>query len=359
MFDQSKLKSMDVFGEKTTRGEMHSSILHWFVRGLCLTILLAPALAHSNPYLAKPGEAPVTVYVSTCAVTGGFIHLYIALDQKLFEKYGINVKHVVIRGGTNVNLAALGTDEVQFLYCAADSTIPGMATGRDATLIASPLVGLPYLIIARKEIRTVQDLKGKIIGISQIGGRAGEIARMVIKNGGLDPDRDVTYLAVGGTMSRLAALSGGRVHAAPISRGVMPMAEEKGLKVLEVEPIPLIIDALWTTRKYAEDNPDVIGRVAKAYVAGIAAIVKDKQKALDVLRKYMRTADFKTLDSSYEVYVKGLDKVPIPDDKAFQNTLEITYRVAPKLAGIDIKKHLYFAPVQRLKEEGYIDRLYK
>src|SRR5512132_4152987 len=161
---------MELFGITTAQDEVYQSIRQRFTRVLCLTVLLLPALAHSNPYLPKPGEAPVTVYVSTCAVTGGFIHLYTALDQKIFEKYGINVKHVVIRGGTNVNLAALGTDEVQFLYCAADSTIPGMATGRDATLIASPLVGLPYLIIARKEIRTVQDLKGKTIGVGTVAG---------------------------------------------------------------------------------------------------------------------------------------------------------------------------------------------
>jgi ABC-type nitrate/sulfonate/bicarbonate transport system substrate-binding protein len=164
---------------------------------------------------------------------------------------------------------------------------------------------------------------------------------------------------VGGTLSRLAALAGNRVQAAPISRGVVPMAEEKGLNVLEVEPIPLIIDALWTTRKYADDNPDVVGRVARAYVAGIAAILKDKPKSLAVLRKYMRTADAKALESSYDVYVKGLDKVPIPDLKAIQNTLDITYRIAPKLAGVDLKKHLYFGPIQRLKDEGYIDRLYR
>jgi hypothetical protein len=77
---------------------------------------------------------------------------------------------VVIRAGTNINLAALGTDEVQFLYCAADSTLPGMAAGRDAILIASPLVGLPYVIIARKEIRAVQDLKGKSIGVGSVAG---------------------------------------------------------------------------------------------------------------------------------------------------------------------------------------------
>ena len=73
----------------------------------------------------------------------------------------------------------------------------------------------------------------------------------------------------------------------------------------------------------------------------------------------MRTRDAKAVQSSYEVYAKDLDKVPIPNDKAIQNTLDITYRLAPKLAGMDIKRYLYFGAVQRLKEEGYIDRLYK
>jgi len=139
----------------------------------------------------------------------------------------------------------------------------------------------------------------------------------------------------------------------------VPTAEEKGLKILEVEPIPLIIDALWTTRKYAEENPDVINRVARAYVTGIAIVLKERQKTLEVIRRYMRTGDAKAVQSSYEVYAKDLDKVPIPNDKAIQNTLDITYRLVPKLAGMDIKRYLYFGAVQRLKEEGYIDRLYK
>src|SRR5262249_11412877 len=79
---------MNWFGGRIARDEIHSSIQRWFVRVFSVTILLAPALTHSNPYLVKPGEAPVSVYVSTCAVTGGFIHLYTALDQKIFEKYG-------------------------------------------------------------------------------------------------------------------------------------------------------------------------------------------------------------------------------------------------------------------------------
>jgi NitT/TauT family transport system substrate-binding protein len=200
------------------------SIRHWIACVLCLTILLLPARTHSNPYLAKPGEAPVTVYVSTCAVTGGFIHFYTALDQKIFEKYGINVKHVVIRGGTNVNLAALGTDDVQFLYCAADSTIPGMATGRDATLIASPLVGFPYLIIARKEIRTVQDLKGKTIGVGTVAGLPYQLLKAFVKKFGLE---DMQIRPLGGSQpERYNALLQGVIHAAPFT----PPMDARGIK---------------------------------------------------------------------------------------------------------------------------------
>ena len=97
----------------------------------------------------------------------------------------------------------------------------------------------------------------------------------------------------------------------------------------------------------------------RAYVSAIAAIVRERPRALGVLRKYMRGADAKTLDSAYEVYLNGLDRAPIPSDRAIQNTLDLSYRIAPKLAGMDVKKVLYFGAIQRLKEEGFIDRLYK
>jgi NitT/TauT family transport system substrate-binding protein len=241
----------------------------------------------------------------------------------------------------------------------AVSALSAVAAGADIVLLASAKNLLPYVFAVAKEVKRFADLKGRIVAVSQVGGRAGEIARMVFKNNGLDPDKDITYLAVGGTVSRLAALSGGRVQAAPISKGMVPAAEEKGLNILDVEPIPLIIDALWTTRKYAEENPALINRVLRSYVAGIATVIKERPRSLAVLRKYMKTADAKSLESSYDVYVNGLERVPLPNDKAIQNTLDLSYRMAPKLVGLDVKKHLYFAPVQRLKEEGYIEKLYR
>ncbi len=68
--------------------------------------LITPLTASANPYLAKPGEPSVTAHVSTCANSGGFIHLYTAIDSGLFDKYGLKVDQRFISGSA-MNLAAL------------------------------------------------------------------------------------------------------------------------------------------------------------------------------------------------------------------------------------------------------------
>src|SRR5262249_48785786 len=127
---------------------------------ICFTVLIDARgeFAHANPYLAKAGEPVVKTRVGTCAVTGGFIHLYTALHNRIFDKYGINTEHVVLRGGV-VAMAALGSDEIQFLYCNADTNIVRIATGADGKLVASPLVGLPYVVLAREYITKPAELK--------------------------------------------------------------------------------------------------------------------------------------------------------------------------------------------------------
>jgi hypothetical protein len=80
-----------------------------------------------------------------------------------------------------------------------------MATGRDATLIASPLVGLPYLIIARTEIRTVQDLKGKTMGVCTIAGLSYQLLKAFVKKFSLE-DMQIRFL--GGSQSSREAFRG-------------------------------------------------------------------------------------------------------------------------------------------------------
>ena len=298
------------------------------------------------------------LYISYPGLTGGPLPCGSPRRVGILKEYGIDAKLVYMEGG-RLSIQSLLSGTTQFMTGDAVSALSAIAGGADIVLLASAKNVLPYVFAVAKDVRRPADLKGKIIATSQIGGRAGEIARMAIHNMGLDPDKDVTYLAVGGTMSRLAALGTGKVHAAPISHVVVPIAEERGLRIMQIESIPFIIDALWTSRKYADENPRVVQNVVRAYTRAIAVLVKDRDKSLEVLRKYMRTSDPRVVQNGYERYKEELDRVPIPSEKAIKNTLEISHRVAPKLAGIDIKRYLYFGPVQRLAEEGFIDRLYK
>src|SRR2546430_13813018 len=96
------------------------------------------------------------------------MHLYTALDNRIFDKYGIATEHVVLRGGA-VAMAALASDEIQFLYCNADINVVRIATGADGKLVASLLLGLPYVLLARRDIKTPAGLKGKSIGITRAG----------------------------------------------------------------------------------------------------------------------------------------------------------------------------------------------
>src|SRR5215467_15784649 len=163
---------------------------------LAFLLSLVPSVVIANPYLAKPGERPISMRVSTCAVSGGFVHLYTGLDYGLFEKYGIKLENIFIRGSAQ-NLTALATDEVQFTYCASDAIIPGIAAGIEVKIVASPLVKLPYVLITRKEVRRPEDLKGKALGIARAGDLSDRLSRAVVKKLGVSPEA-VTIHPIGG-----------------------------------------------------------------------------------------------------------------------------------------------------------------
>jgi ABC-type nitrate/sulfonate/bicarbonate transport system substrate-binding protein len=281
--------------------------------------LFAPGPAAANPYLAKPGEAPVNIRIATCAVSGGFIHLYTALDNGLFEKYGIKANHIYIRG-SGISLAALSADEIQFLYCAADGTIPGMATGIEGRLVAAPLVGLPYVLLARKDIKRPEDLKGKSIGVTRPGDLSFRLSRALLKKFSLS-EAEVNLRPVGGSQSeRYNAMVQDIIQAIIITPPLDVRGKRDGFNLiyrLNDLNLPFIYSSLHSNPKTIQEKPHIVQRFVAAMAESVEFVEKNPVKAKAAVSKALKLKDEDALQSSYDAYAKSIinRRMLVPGDQ--------------------------------------------
>lgn len=276
---------------------------------ILLAFLVSPYLARGNPYLAKAGEAPITVRVATCAISGGFIHLYAALDNGLFDKYGMKVEFVSIRG-SGVALAALAADEVQFLYCAADATIPGMASGSDAKLIAAPLLGLPWVLLTRKDIKRPEELKGKSIAVTRPGDLTFRLARALLKKFSLT-ENDVKILTVGGTgqVEPFNAMRSGFAEAALVTPPLDVRGRRDGFNLiyrLNDLGLPAVYSSLHTNAKTLRERPQLVQKWVAALAESIQFVERNPDKGKAAVSKALKLNDADALQSAYDAYAKSL-----------------------------------------------------
>jgi ABC-type nitrate/sulfonate/bicarbonate transport system substrate-binding protein len=280
----------------------------------------------ANPFLPRAGEPPIMLRVATSAVTGGFVHLYTGLENGIFEKYGLKCEHVYIRGQSPA-LAALANDQVQFNYGAADGSLPGLAAGVDAKFVASPLVKLPYVMVARKEIRRPEDLKGKSIGVTRPGDLSARLSRQVVRKSGLTAD-DVTIHPIGGSQQeRYQAMVGNVVQAILVTPPLDVRAKSDGFNVIyrliDLD-IPFIYSSLITNYRMLRERPETVQRMVAALAETVYFVEKNPEKAKAAIANAMRVKDEEALQSSYNVYAKEIvDRTMLVPAKSISEAVEI------------------------------------
>jgi NitT/TauT family transport system substrate-binding protein len=338
--------------------------LRWlssFIKALLLLGLLVAvaATADANPYAAKAGERPTRVRIATCAVSGGFVHLYTALDHGLFEKYGLRPEHIYVRG-SGVSLAALAADEIQFLYCAADATMPGLATGIDAKLVAAPLVKLPYVLVTRKEIRRMEDLKGKALGVTRPGDLSARLSRAMLKKFNLT--NEVTIRPIGGSQTeRFQAMAGNVVQGIVVTPPLDVRAKNEGYTVLyrliELD-LPFIYSSVHAGSRILKEKPEVVQRVVAGFAEAMHFVEKNPDKAKASIAKAMRVKDEEALRVSYNVYAKEIvDPRMIVPGAAVSEAVELV-----RAAGTQVRRkaeEIYDnSYVQNLEKSGFLKDLW-
>ena len=276
---------------------------------LALLLALDPVKVQANPYLAKPGEPVVHVRVAACAISGGFMHLYTALDHHLFDKYGLKVEFLLVRGA-GVSVAALTANELQFLYCTADAIIPSLAAGADAKMIAAPLVGLPWVIIARKEVKRVEDLKGKIFIVTRPGGTPDTLIRVLMKklNFGAD-DLKIRHIGGAGQTEVYTALQQDLGHATMVTPPLDARAKRDGFNViyhLDDLNLPAIYSSFFTNERMLKERPAIVQKFVAALAETVYFVEKNPDKAKHSVSRVLALKDPDSAQSAYDDYAKRL-----------------------------------------------------
>ena len=276
---------------------------------LILTYGLAfAASAAANPYLAKKGDTPTKTRVATCAISGGFMHLYTAVDHGLFSKYGLQVEFISI-SGSGTSLAALSAGEIDFLYCAGEATIPGLASGIEAKLVAAPLIGIPWVVLARKDIKRPEDLKGFTIGINTAGRLIDRLAKDFIKRFNLANDVGIRPVGGRGQLEPYNAMKADIVQAALVTPPLEVRGQREGFNVIfdfRTLKASSVYSALQAPTKIIRERPGLVQR----FVAGMAESVyfaeNNPDKAKSSISKALRLTDDIALKSAYDTYARSI-----------------------------------------------------
>ena len=289
--------------------------------------------------------------------------LWVAKDEGIFRKYGLEVELIFLRGGQVAIQALTGGDPP---IVTIGNVIIANLQGHDIVLVGSVENSYDQSVFARPGIAaSVEQLKGKRFGISGFGSATHNAALILFKKFNLEPNKDVAFVTTGTGPERLAAMSAGRIDATFFNPSEVPQAIKAGLvEIIQMADLDFEVQGsgLATSRSYIKAHREIVKSALKAYVEGIYYIFSNKQPALRSLSKYMRTSDQEVLDYSFQHYLKRTPKKPYPTMKGIQNLIDMSAPQLPQAKSAKPEQFVDLSFLQELEKArfyGEMEKCYK
>ena len=285
---------------------------------------------------AASAQSLKTVYIGLVSITPSNASVIAAADGGYFKKQGLDSKPLVMSGSTTA-LAAMLSGDVGFINVAGSGLINAYLGGRDAVMVSGLVNFAPYDLIVAKGINTIEDLKGKKVGIARFGGSADFLARYGLEKHGIKPGRDVTILQTGGNAERLSAVSQGAIQATLLEQGFAYQAKKAGFRsLLDFATIGLDYQhsGIATTKSFIAKNRDLVIGFLKALIEATNRYKNDRSFGIKVLEKHLRISDLDTLQATYEYYAPKVGAVPYVNLKGMKFLLDTTAESNPKAKNI-------------------------
>jgi NitT/TauT family transport system substrate-binding protein len=231
----------------------------------------------------------------------------IAIAKGFFKDQGLSVEQIFVRGGPTA-IAALISGNVDFgSIGGAQAPIRSNARGLDLQILASLSNYTNYTLLGGKDTKSIEELRGKIIGVTGAGAYSDFAIRIFLKRHNIDPDRDVTLRAIGGTALRAIALERGVISAAPFTAEDTIRLLDKGYPMIvnlnEALRIPQSI--LVTRGEMLQKYPETSKRFLKAMILGMQVAKYNKKEAIHIGVASGLPGDPDLIQRSYDLFSTG------------------------------------------------------
>ena len=229
-------------------------------------------------------------------------------------------------------------------------------------MVAGFLNKLLYRLIARPEIASAADLRGKRVGVSRFGAGADRATRLLLTKLGINPEKDLTLIQVGGAPTRLAALIANSIDATIVEPPDHKKAQDAGMRVLanmEEMNVPFQHTGLVTSRAQLAKAPDISRRVVKSFVDGIHLAMTNTEIAKQAFRRYIRLQQEREQEEAVQVLRSFLPRKPYPTIDGFKAVFAELAEQIPAAKSADPKDFIDTRFLEELERSGYIDGLYR
>jgi len=299
----------------------------------------------------------IPLKASYAAIGGVFTPVWVAQDYDLFTKHGlaVDLKFMTPVVGTQA-LIGKSLD----IVAPSGEFIEAGLSGEKVVYIAGIANRVVLSFYTKPEIRSLVDLRGKVVSALSPGSTSDVLARILLQEAGLVLGRDVKMLYLKSGPEILTALTTGAIDAGVISAPMTLKARQAGLKeVVDVveRNIPLIHAAFGTTRDFVREHPDRVRAFLQGYMTGIKFARTNPEETKRVIGKYTKTTDQEDLQETYQTFIKVWERVPYVSTAAVQNVLNFAKHPAAKTAKPE--QFIDNSILAELERSGFVNQLYQ
>jgi len=287
--------------------------------------------------------------------------MWIAKEVGFFKKQGLDVKLVFIASGPTgtTSLLAGETDVGIIGGFAPTRAIVGGA--KDLVMVGQSKTRMTGNIVGKKEIATVQDLKGKRLGIDRIGSNPDMFAQASLARFGIDTLKDLQYVQLGNIGNGIPALKGGTIDALIAGAPHDLFAQRLGFRVIldiTALKIPFAVTVLASARHTVERKQQELAKFMRAYAEAIHYFLTNPEGTSRIVTKYTKVEDREIVAYSIDLESKAMEKTLQIDPKGIDLILGIIAKTVPQAASAKVEDFYDPRFSNELRDSGFLKKLW-